>query len=199
MNPNYKFFTIGLITGGLVVWFIFNGRIISPDWQAMSKRNIDNNHAMMNQVNIDAHFIEQMIPHHDSAIEMANLALTKNTRPEIKKLSQDILKSQTAENIQMRTWYKEWFGRTLPEGDEIMMHHAMMSMHSDLSALEAAPDFDIAFITEMIPHHQGAVMMASMLKSGTTRPEMKQLADNIIISQSQEINLMRQWLKEWKQ
>ena len=50
----------------------------------------------------------------------------------------------------------------------------------------------------MIPHHQMAVMMASMLEDGTTRSEMKKLADDIITAQTDEIDQMRGWLKEWE-
>ncbi|MBY0472865.1 DUF305 domain-containing protein, partial [Patescibacteria group bacterium] len=67
------------------------------------------------------------------------------------------------------------------------------------TALENASDFDKAFIEEMIPHHQLAIMMAQMLRAGTNRPEMQQLAENIITSQSQEIQEMQSWYKQWYQ
>ncbi len=107
----------------------------------------------------------------------------------------------------MRNWYKQWFGREIPVGQEVMQQHGMMGisdMHmgmmgnnSDISRLQTAADFDKAFIEHMIPHHQMAVMMASMLKDGSTRPEMKQLADNIIVVQTNEIDIMRGWYNEW--
>ena len=53
------------------------------------------------------------------------------------------------------------------------------------------------FIEQMIPHHQMAIMMAQMLKSGTVRPEMQQLAENIITSQSKEIHDMQGWYRSW--
>jgi uncharacterized protein (DUF305 family) len=64
---------------------------------------------------MDAMFIEQMIPHHDDAIEMAELALTRAEHPEIRQLAADIKRTQTAENAQMRTWYREWFGTAVPD------------------------------------------------------------------------------------
>lgn len=77
------------------------------------------------------------------------------------------------------------------------MHMGMMGDDSDLTTLENATDFDKAFVEEMIPHHQMAVMMAGMLRGGTNRPEMKKLADNIITAQNREIGQMRQWLSKW--
>lgn len=73
----------------------------------------------------------------------------------------------------------------------------MDGMTGDLNTLTSAADFDREFVTQMIPHHEMAIMMAQMLQSSTQRSEMKQLAANIITSQSQEIDLMRSWLKEW--
>src|SRR3990167_6752988 len=58
---------------------------------------------------IDKHFIEQMIPHHDGAIAMANLALEKAKRPEIKTLATAIIAAQTAEIQSMNGWYQDWF------------------------------------------------------------------------------------------
>lgn len=85
-----------------------------------------------------------------------------------------------------------------------MMNGGMMSnggMHmggqEDLTSLENASDFDRAFIEQMIPHHQLAIMMANMLQNGTSRPEMQQLAKNIIASQSKEIQQMQLWYAEW--
>ena len=84
-----------------------------------------------------------------------------------------------------------------------MMGGGMMSqgMHGgdkkEMAALENAADFDKAFLEAMIPHHQSAIMMAGMLQSGTSRPEMVQLAKNIIASQSKEIDQMQTWYTEW--
>ncbi len=153
---------------------------------------------------IDKHFIEQMIPHHDGAIAMANLALQNAKRPEIKTLATAIIAAQTAEIQDMNGWYKDWFGTSVPEVSTGMMGGGMMSqggMHmggqEDMTALENASDFDKAFIEQMIPHHQLAIMMANMLQSGTNRPEMQQLAKNIISSQSEEIQQMQSWYVQW--
>lgn len=57
----------------------------------------------------DLRFIEAMIPHHQSAIDMANLALTKTEHAEIKTLAANIIQAQTAEIAQMQTWKAAWF------------------------------------------------------------------------------------------
>ncbi|HEY9849134.1 MAG TPA: DUF305 domain-containing protein [Leptolyngbyaceae cyanobacterium] len=186
---------------------------------------------MMNPQQADLHFIEMMIPHHQGAINMANLALSKTNRLEIKKLAQAIKTDQNREIEQMKTWYKQWYGTEIPasSGMEMMSIQSgtsmargenqqmpmnacmemmgmnmksgtgMMSMNmmgTDLDALKNAPDFDKAFIGQMIPHHKMAVMMAGMVLD-SDRPEIRNLAKNIIQSQSIEIEQMRQWNQTW--
>lgn len=65
------------------------------------------------------------------------------------------------------------------------------------AAMMTATDIDKAFINEMIPHHKMAVMMATLLKSRTTRPEMMKLADDIISAQTKEIEMMQGWYTNW--
>ena len=147
--------------------------------------------------NIDQHFIVQMIPHHEGAIAMAKVALERSKRPEIISLANGIIEAQQKEIDDMLSWYESWFGSTPPEGGAGMMH--MDGMTGDLADLKAvsAAEFDREFMEQMIPHHEMAIMMAQMLASGTERPEMRQLADNIITSQAREIEMMRSWLTSW--
>ena len=205
MNNKIQNIAIGILIGGLGVWILTSSNIKSGNNQMM---NSNSQSGMQNVNNIDAHFIEQMIPHHEDAITMSEVALVKATKPEVKQLAQDIIKSQQKEIDQMKAWHKDWYGEEVPSGDSAMKDHGMMSksnMHmgmmgdqTDMERLENAEDFDREFVQEMIPHHQMAVMMAQMVKSGTSRAEMKKLADDIINAQNKEIEMMRQWLTEWE-
>jgi uncharacterized protein (DUF305 family) len=145
--------------------------------------------------NIDQHFITRMIPHHEGAIEMAKLAQQKSKKPEVVALANEIIKAQQKEIDDMRGWYKAWFDADVPWVGG-MMHMGAMD---DLTALEAAPvaEFDRNFVEQMIPHHEMAIMMSQMLDATTERPEMKQLAENLITSQSREVTMMRSWLTSW--
>lgn len=197
MQDHLKYGLVGAFVGGIAIWFLMTSGVNSNSQTSPQKSD-----------NLDAHFIEQMIPHHEDAITMAKLAQTKAKRPEVKQLANSIIESQGKEIVQMKDWYKVWFGKEVPTGALVMNQHGMMgsnSMHmgmmgdeTDMTSLEQATDFDTAFVEEMIPHHQMAVMMASMLKGGTNRPEMKTLADNIITAQTNEIVLMRGWLQNWE-
>jgi uncharacterized protein (DUF305 family) len=154
----------------------------------------------------DQHFITMMIPHHEDAIAMANMALTRAEHPEIKQLAKNIKTSQSQEIEQMRAWYKKWYGTDVPKVDGNNMGGGMMhggkrgmmgNMRTDLAALSKAKNFDQSFIEEMIPHHQMAVMMSQHLLSNAVHPEMKQLAQAIIQAQTKEINDMQGWYQKW--
>ncbi len=201
---------VGIVVGALLFWFLVSTAAQNNNMGMMRMMGISSSTGIgvSNSDVLDAHFIEQMIPHHEDAITMAGLAETKAKTPEVKQLAKRIISSQGKEISQMKSWYALWFGRELPSGKTVMTQHGMMggsgSMHmgmmgneSDSKRLETAVDFDTAFVEDMIPHHQMAIMMASMLKDATTRPEMKKLAEDIIEAQTGEIAQMRGWLTAW--
>ncbi len=149
---------------------------------------------------MDQHFIVMMIPHHDGAIAMADLALSRARRPEIKELARSIKASQSQENAQMRTWYRQWFGGDVPSwttGGAMGMGGMGMGMGTSLAALKNAADFDRAFIEQMIPHHRMGVMMASMAQSNSQHPQLRELQQAMVRVQSQEIEQMAQWYRSW--
>jgi uncharacterized protein (DUF305 family) len=155
---------------------------------------------------MDQHFIVMMIPHHDGAIAMADLALTRARRPEIRALAGSIKASQTQENAQMRAWYRAWFGGSVPAWGGAMGHGGGMGMMgmggmggtgTDIAWLKNAPDFDRAFIEQMIPHHRMGVMMATMAQTGSQHPQLQALQQAMVKVQSEEIEQMARWYRSW--
>jgi uncharacterized protein (DUF305 family) len=147
----------------------------------------------------DEQFLAAMIEHHQGAIEMAQIALERTEREEVRRLAVEILSVQQAEIEQIRTWQQEWFGLSATPaahgGHE--MSPEEMGMDVDLEELRRAEPFDRAFLEAMIRHHEGAVRMAEQIRSSTERPELLELADQIITAQQAEIEQMRTWLAEW--
>lgn len=210
-NKSLIYSLIALVAGTtLIGGFAINRTAAQP--QMLGKPPHSSMGMMMNREEADSHFITMMIPHHQGAIDMANLALTKAKHPEIKTLAESIKKSQSQEIAEMNTWYKQWYGTEVPvmsnhqmgmpmNSDRNRMEMGMMEHHTmaiDLDMLNNAPDFDKAFIEQMIPHHKMAVMMAAMILD-SNRPEMRQLAKNIIQTQSAEIEQMLTWKEDWYQ
>ncbi|MFA6136339.1 MAG: DUF305 domain-containing protein [Candidatus Paceibacterota bacterium] len=196
---------VGAFIGILVLLFFFgtwgwNFR----GWNSMMGGDNNNRQGGM-MGDISRYFIEQMIPHHDDAIIMAEIAFTKAEHSEIKQLAEDIKRTQSEENAMMREWYKTWYGTNVSDiGSAVghgmgggMMNNGMMGSATDVNTLKIAKLFDKEFIEQMIPHHQMAVMMANMALNSSDRSEIKQLAKNIISAQTKEIESMRTWYSLW--
>jgi uncharacterized protein (DUF305 family) len=77
------------------------------------------------------------------------------------------------------------------------MGNGMGMMGTDVEWLKNAPDFDRAFIEQMIPHHRMGVMMASMAQTNSQHPELRQLQQVMVRVQSDEIQQMEQWYRSW--
>jgi uncharacterized protein (DUF305 family) len=75
------------------------------------------------------------------------------------------------------------------------MDHKGMDHSMDLGPADA--DYDLRFIDAMIPHHEGALIMAKDLAQKSQRPELQKLAKDIIRAQTQEIAQMKQWRTAW--
>ncbi len=145
---------------------------------------------------IDRAFTADMIPHHDSAVEMAEVAKERSQRPEIQGLADDIIRSQSDEIGQMRDIDGRLAGGGAPKGD-LGASDEMMGMSMNAGSLRTAEPFDRAFIDMMIPHHQGAIRMARVELEKGADAETKQLAEAIIAAQTKEIEQMNGWRKDW--
>ncbi|MEV4969591.1 DUF305 domain-containing protein [Streptomyces scopuliridis] len=142
----------------------------------------------------DVSFAQGMIPHHRQAVEMADLAATRASSPEVKKLAAEIKKAQDPEIKTLSGWLTSWDAQVPTQGSMDHSGHSMPGMMADddMSTLEKAsgPAFDTAFLKLMVKHHEGAVEMARTEKSAGADQSAKDMADAIITSQSAEITRM---------
>ncbi|MFE7569511.1 DUF305 domain-containing protein [Streptomyces sp. NPDC057539] len=146
----------------------------------------------------DVSFAQGMIPHHQQAVEMADLAATRASSAEVKKLAAEIKKAQDPEIKTLSGWLTSWDAQVPTQGSMDHSGHSMPGMmaDSDMSTLEKAtgPAFDTAFLNLMVKHHEGAVEMARTEKSAGADKRAKDMADAIITSQSAEITRMNKLL-----
>ena len=141
----------------------------------------------------DIMFAQMMIPHHQQAVDMSTLAETHTTNPEILALAKQIKDAQAPEIKQMTDWI-ESSGAGMDMGHDMGM--GGMLSEEQMAALENAQGaaFDKLYLEGMIGHHQGALQMAKMIEN-SDNAEAKQLAANIMKSQSAEIDKMKQMLE----
>lgn len=150
----------------------------------------------------DVTFAKDMVPHHEQAVVMSDLALAQADSPQVKDLATRIKSAQGPEITMMKGWLSSWDEKATDHGGMDMgggsMGGSMEGMLGDgeMSALRAASgaEFDRLFLTGMTAHHQGAVTMArAELAEGKFEPA-KALAQDIIASQEKEIAEMTQIL-----
>ena len=143
----------------------------------------------------DVAFAQGMIPHHEQAVEMAELALDPKAQAsaEVRDLATRIQQAQDPEIQQLRSWLQAWGEEEMDMSGD-MAGHSMDGMMSadDMAALEAAtgPTFDKQWVTMMIEHHEGAIEMAETEQAKGLNPDAKTLAGQIIATQQAEIDEM---------
>jgi len=153
-----------------------------------------------------------MIPHHEQAVEMADLALDPraDASAQVKQLARQIKGAQDPEIEMMTQWLQQWGAPTeMPgtTGDLAGMDHSGHDMGgmtmSGMMTAEQMQDlhqatgatFNTMWLEMMIAHHEGAIAMAEQVKASSTDPAVTRLADEIIAAQRAEITTMRQDLK----
>lgn len=142
---------------------------------------------------VDRAFVAQMIPHHESAVEMAEIAQRRGSSEFVMQLADDIVRTQNAEVTTMRAADKRLQGAGVAKGSLGVPEH-MTGMDADPATLETAKPFDRAFIQMMLPHHEGAVTMGKAELAKGEDGELKKLAQEIITAQEREIAGMRKHL-----
>jgi uncharacterized protein (DUF305 family) len=143
----------------------------------------------------DVMFLQMMIPHHQQAIDMSDLALTKSTDSELLTLAKDIRDEQAAEIVKMKAWLDA-------AGADLEMDHSAshsmsgMLSDSELAALEKATgkSFDVLWLKGMTGHHTGAIDMAAMIENAKSA-EIKSFGQAIVTSQSAQNKQMAAMIK----
>ena len=140
----------------------------------------------------DVTFARGMIPHHEQAIEMADMALDPNAGASaaIKAIATKIKAGQDPEIKQMTALLTSW-GKPVPmemAGHDMAAMDGMMSSKdmTSLGTLKGAA-FDKTWATMMIAHHKGAINLAETVKTAGSDPDIQKLATNVITAQQAEI------------
>ena len=152
----------------------------------------------------DITFAQQMIPHHQQAVDMAKMAAEKATDQKVKDLASRIEGAQDPEIQQLTGMLQKWGAPTEPSdmpgmdhgtdgGMNGMGHGEGMMTDDQMAQLEQATgaDFDKMWLQMMIQHHQGAVTMAKTELEQGSSAEAKALAKKIVSAQEAEITEMQ--------
>ncbi|WP_129112626.1 DUF305 domain-containing protein [Halegenticoccus tardaugens] len=152
----------------------------------------------------DVRFLRMMIPHHEGAVEMAELVPERTEREELCDLAAEIVATQDEEIARMRRMLEDagadpdaTEGPGMTDGG--MTEHDGMMDDGETEELEgkAGEAFDLAFLDAMIEHHEGAITMSEEVIEVGRSPEVGALAEEIIAAQNAEIDRMEAWREEW--
>ncbi|BBZ16303.1 hypothetical protein MGAD_06380 [Mycolicibacterium gadium] len=160
-------------------------------------------------------FTKHMIPHHQQAIEMSDIVLAKQgIDPRVLDLAKQIKAAQGPEIETMQAWLTQWGVPAMPmmPGMDMPGHSGMpghggmpgmpgmdgmpgmagMMSEEDMAALQNAQGVTAAklFLTQMVEHHEGAIVMAQNEIKDGQYPDTIALARSIVTSQQQEIDTM---------
>ena len=138
----------------------------------------------------DVQFAMMMIPHHEQAVEMAEMVLAKDDIDErVVALAEQIKAAQGPEIELMESWLDDW---GTPMGDMDGMDHGGMMSDTDMQALQDATGVEASrlFLEQMIVHHEGAIEMAQTEVERGQNADVIALAENIVASQTTEITTM---------
>lgn len=133
-------------------------------------------------------FMESMIDHHAMAVMMAEMCTMKAIHPELLSLCQNIIATQSAEIERMQMWLQNWYGIT---------YEPKMMGEMEGQMMRDSAQFEEWFMKRMISHHATAIKKAQDCLEKAYHSELLSLCQNIIVTQSQEIDTMQAWLCEW--
>jgi uncharacterized protein (DUF305 family) len=144
----------------------------------------------------DRAFAAAMIEHHQSAVEMAEIAHGDAEHEELKQLAGSIESTQKAEISQMEQALRR-FEQAGVEEESLGVADDAKDMDTNPAMLRDARPFDREFIDMMIAHHQGAIRMARVELDNGEDAEMRTLAGAIEAAQTREIDQLNMWRVDW--
>jgi uncharacterized protein (DUF305 family) len=143
---------------------------------------------------VDVMFAQMMIPHHEQAIELADMALdpTLMAGEQVKTLASQIKSAQDPEIDLMTQWLTDWEKPLMDMSEEHDMSMDGMLSVDEIAALGQlmGEEFDQAWATAMIAHHKGAIKMAETVKDDGQSTPVKDLANLIMQEQQSEIAVL---------
>lgn len=174
---------LGLLTGAVAV---------AGEMAGMNHQMPDTTQMHWDAAN-DAAFLSGMIVHHQGAVDMTEEILKTTSKPEIRHWGEAILNAQRREIKEMQGLLDD-----IGEEDEA----ATAEMEAEMAMMmdrKVSDDADVNYIELMVPHHAGAIDMSVPALIMSDNPQIRKLAEDIIVAQAKEIAEFRSWLAKQEQ
>ncbi|MFU7517355.1 DUF305 domain-containing protein [Clostridium sp. HCS.1] len=156
--------------------------------------------AAANTGNVNLDFVLEMIPHHEGGINMAKAIVKYGSNPEVKKIAENIITSQSAQipiMEELKTKFEKEKPSSKADSKKYIKEYDKIkdTMFKKMKDVIITDNVDVNFLQEMIYHHEGAIGMANNILKYTTDPELKKLAENMVSTQSKGVEEMKSLLR----
>lgn len=147
---------------------------------------------------ISSTFIAQMIPHHEGAIEMSKNILRFTTNADIETLANEIIKDQTSGIAQMKDMLDEC-SKTKNSERDIKLYLAgyqiiFENMIKQMRSARTCNNLDVDFLSQMIPHHMGAIGMCKNLLLYDICSSLREFVEKLVTKQQEQLKTMQKLL-----
>ncbi len=150
----------------------------------------------------DVMFLQMAVPSHKQGMALADLAVARATRPDVRDLAAAVKATQSDELADMEDWLTKWNQPIAADPDPHAhaghggMHATDPAVVADLESTPAGPDFDRKFLNLLTGHQHGAVELARMEEKDGFNPDAKDLAERIVKSRTAQIQQMLAYLEQ---
>lgn len=180
-----------LAVGLTIVSFIAGtgvGFYLTPEYAGMREESKSSMTQLgMADREIDKRYIQNMISHHLSAIDLMKQAQQNSKRPEIKKLAQDVIEADLKDIDRLYGLLDQWYPNKYRRQDNF----------DKINLGEGDEKFDLRLLNALIAHHEMAIMSAEEMMGKTTRTEVLNTTDTVITNLSAGLVTLKNWRKEW--
>ena len=160
--------------------------------------------ATLQGTSLEITFLAGIIPHHQSAITMAKLELSKGRDADLRTHADNIIADQQHQIDQFTTWLKQWYdltpeqamAKTSPDARRLLQQQDSETQQriAQLQYTQGGSGFDVAFVKAIIPHHSSGIIEFLEPQSRAVHPALRVAASNGVTTQQAEIADFRTWL-----
>lgn len=175
--------TASLVLSAGIIGVVY-GYYLTPEYQlGMYEKTMD-----LGPVDrwTDLRYIDSMIAHHLTALDLANQAEVASQRPEILKLVADIKQTEPKLIDELYGWKKMWY-----------KSQVAVKATSQVQLGGAGETFDLRFLNALIAHHEAGIKMATEIKSKSSRVEILDNADAVEEFLTTTKKQLLAWRQEW--
>jgi uncharacterized protein (DUF305 family) len=162
------------------------GYVLTPEY-SMAEESMEEDLGKADKF-VDQRYLDMMIAHHESAMDLARQAKDKTKRKQIKDLATMILKSEPGAIDELYEWKKDWYN-----------DRKKVELEEKINLGSFDEKFDLRFLNALIAHHENGIEMAEEIKFKSSRNEVLNNSDEVKEFLESSKKTLEQMRSEWYQ